>query len=147
MEVVNADLTRQLQELVVNLNKQLAEHKEKFGASITVEQQQQLQELLIKANQTLAQTQTLANTKSAEYKQGLITAWRNNIRPIVESLAKEKGASVVLVQGDSVMWYDSAIDITAEVISKLRANPVTDKSDKTKEIMKRLPPVNPNDVI
>ena len=134
MKVVNADLTLQLGDIVTSFNKQLADQKKKFGADISVEEQQKLQEMLIKANQLLAQKQTEANLKAQQHKQSLINAWRGQIQPIVKQIADKKGATVVLVQNTSVMWFDSAIDITAEVIAVLREKPVPDaeKSEKVK---------------
>lgn len=134
MEVVNANLTRQLQEITADLNKQLATHKENFGASITVGQQQQLQELLIKANQELELKQTEANQKSARYKESLILAWREKIQPVVQVVANKKGADVVLVQSPLLMWFDSAIDVTDEVMAELRANPVSESATAEKSI-------------
>ena len=134
MKVVNADLTLQLGDIVTSFNKQLADQKKKFGVDISVEEQQKLQEMLIKANQLLAQKQTEANLKAQQHKEGLINAWRGKIQPIVKQIADKKGATVVLVQNASVMWFDSAIDITDEVIAVLREKPVSDaeKSEKVK---------------
>jgi Skp family chaperone for outer membrane proteins len=134
MKAVNADLTLQLGEIVTSFNKQLAEQKKKFGADISVDEQQKLQEMLIKANQLLAQKQTEANLKAQQHKEGLIKTWRDKIQPLVKSIAVKKGATVVLVQGSSVMWFDSEIDITGEVIAALRENPVSSsgKADKVK---------------
>ena len=124
MKAVNADLTLQLGEIVTSFNKQLADEKKKFGEKITVEEQQKLQEMLIKANQSLAQKQTEANTKAQQHKQGLINAWREKIQPIIKLIADSKKAKVVLVQSPSIMWFDSTIDITDEVIAALRKNPI-----------------------
>ena len=134
MKVVNADLTLQLGDIVTSFNKQLADQKKKFGVDINVEEQQKLQEMLIKANQLLAQKQTEANLKAQQHKESLINAWRGKIQPIVKQIADKKGATVVLVQNASVMWFDSAIDITDEVIAVLREKPVSDaeKSEKVK---------------
>ena len=129
MEVVNANLTSQIQTITDNLNKVLAEQKEKFGKKITVEQQQQLQELLIKANQQLELKRNEANQKSAQHKQSLILTWRDQLQPIVQAIAEDNGASVVLVQNPLVMWFDTSLDITADVIAKLRANPLETIAD------------------
>lgn len=129
MEIVNANLTSQIQTITDNLNKVLAEQKEKFGTKITVEQQQQLQELLIKANQQLELKRNEANQKSAQHKQSLILTWRDQLQPIVQAIAEDNGASVVLVQNPLVMWFDTSLDITADVIAKLRANPLETIAD------------------
>ena len=134
MKIVNADLTLQLGDIVTGFNKQLADQKKKFGADITVEEQQKLQEMLIKANQLLAQKQTEANLKAQQHKEGLIKVWRGKIQPIVKKIAEEKGATVVLIKSVSVMWFDAPIDITDEVIKALGEQPVTNavKSGKVK---------------
>lgn len=124
MKAVNVDLILQLGDIVTNFNKQLASQKKKYGADITVDEQQKMQEMLIKANQLLSQKQIEANLKAKEHKEGLINAWREKIQPLVKSIADKKGAKVVLVQSPSVMWFDSVIDITDEVIAALRKKPV-----------------------
>lgn len=134
MKAVNADLTLQLGDIVTNFNKQLARQKKKYGADITVDEQQKMQEMLIKANQLLSQKQIEANLKAKQHKEGLINVWRKKIQPLVRSIADKKGAKVVLVQSLSVMWFDSVIDITDEVIAALRKKPVknNEKSSKVK---------------
>lgn len=132
MEAVNANLTSQIQKITDNLNKVLAEQKEKFGKDITIEEQQQLQELLIKANQQLDLKRNEANQKSAQHKQNLVLTWKDKLQPVVQAIANEKGASVVLVQNPLLMWFDSSLDITAEVIAELRTNPLEDKAENEK---------------
>ena len=125
MKAVNENLTKQLQAITVDLNKQLATHKENFGKAISIEQQQQLQELLIKANQQLELKQVEANQKSAQHKESLVLAWREKLQPRVQAIANDKGANVVLVQSPLLMWFDTAIDITADVVADLRRNPLS----------------------
>ena len=143
MKAVNADLTLQLGNIVTDFNKQLANHKKKFGADISVDEQQKLQEMLIKANQLLAQKQAEANAKAKQHKEGLIKTWRDKIQPLVKEVAGKKGASVVLVQSAAVMWFDSTIDITDEVIAALRKKPVSNSGNGNKVEI----PVGSGDVI
>lgn len=143
MKAVNADLILQLGDIVTNFNKQLASQKKKYGADITVDEQQKMQEMLIKANQLLSQKQIEANLKAKEHKEGLINAWREKIQPLVKSIADKKGAKVVLVQSPSVMWFDSVIDITDEVIAALRKKPVKN----SKKAGKVKIPIGSGDVI
>lgn len=143
MKAVNADLTLQLGDIVTSFNKQLADQKKGFGVDISVEEQQKLQEMLIKANQMLAQKQTEANIKAQQHKEGLIKKWRDKIQPLVKAIADKKHATVVLVQTASVMWFDSAIDITDEVIAMLREKPISNSDEKDKVKL----PIGSGDVI
>lgn len=143
MKAVNADLTLQLGDIVTSFNKQLADQKKKFGVDISIEEQQKLQEMLIKANQLLAQKQTEANLKAQQYKEGLIKKWRDKIQPLVKAIADKKHATVVLVKSSSVMWFDSAIDITDEMIASLREKPISNSDDKDKIRL----PIGSGDVI
>jgi len=64
---------------------------------------------------------------------GLLMEWRQKLQPIAQAIANDKGASIVLVSSPSLIWFDATVDITDEVIAKLRAQQGLEvsSSDKT----------------
>ena len=60
-----------------------------------------------------------AATRQAQVRAQLIKQFREEVRPIAEQVAKDKGASVVLLTNDNVLWYDPTVDITDGVIAQI----------------------------
>jgi len=124
MEQVTIELNEQLTTAAKDLEQQLVDKKSELGKKISEEDKQQLGQLALNANQQIQQNKIIAQQKAQEYKMGLIFAWRNEIQPVVEKAAKKHNAKLVVVSSPSIMWFDDSIDITAEVIAELRANPI-----------------------
>jgi len=49
-----------------------------------------------------------------------MTAFKTQIYPIIQQIGKEQGFTIIL-ETPSVLYYDPAIDITAEIIKKLNS--------------------------
>lgn len=132
IQKASANLNNQLKELAANLDQQLATEKDKIGKAPNKEQQQQFQKLSLQANQKLRQTQSLAQAKVKEFDQQLLVSWHQKIKPIAQEIANNQGSRIVLVSDPSIIWFDSSVDITDEVIAKLRSQsldvPAGDKS-------------------
>ena len=124
MEQATAELNAQLSEAAAVLEKQLQEKKGKLGKSASKEQQQEVQQFAVNASQKLQQNKAMAQQKAQQYKVGLLMEWRQQIQPVVKAIADKHNAKVVLVASPSLMMFDDSVDITAEVIAELRANPV-----------------------
>jgi len=133
LQQAGTNLTNQLTEVATNLEKQLENEKDKLGKTPDKKQQQQFQQLTLQANQKFRQTQSLAQKKVQEYEMGLLMEWRQKLQPIAQAIANDKGASIVLVSSPSLIWFDATVDITDEVIAKLRAQQGLEvsSSDKT----------------
>jgi len=121
IEKASANLNNQLAEVSGSLEEQLKTKKEKIGKKPNKEEQQQFQQLALQANQKLRQTQSLAQVKIKEFEKKLVASWHQKIKPIAQEIAQKKGASVVLVSTPSVIWFDATVDITDEVIAKIRS--------------------------
>ena len=124
MESARVDLNQQLTQIAGDLEQQLKDEQEKVGAAPKPDEQQQLQEMAVRAQRQLAEKQQLAQQKATQFQLELVNEFRQQLAPVAEKVAKIRGADVVVVLDDSVLWFDSGVDITDEVIADLRANPL-----------------------
>ena len=116
----DADLSNQLKELAASMENKLAEIRSGFGDKPSDQQQAQYQQNLQQANVELRQKQALAKTKLQQYEINIITAWREKVKPVAQSVADDKGADIVMVSSPSLMWFRDSVDITDEVLAVLR---------------------------
>lgn len=66
----------------------------------------------------------VAEQRAREYQLGLVQEFREQLRPVVEKIAKEHGAKTVISATQDAVWFDPEVDLTSEVIAKLRAEPL-----------------------
>jgi Skp family chaperone for outer membrane proteins len=116
----NQQLTSQLGQVATNLQEQVNAEREKYEV-VGDEAEAELQQLTAVANQRLQQTQRLAQQRSAEFRQAVINAFRNEVQPYAREIAEERGASAVITVATPMLWFDSEADITDEVIAAMRA--------------------------
>ena len=123
LQAGNQSLEKQLAQAAQDLNKQLADAQSKVGKKPTQKQKQELEQLSAQANQKMNEVRQLARQKSQQLQAALVNQLRNEIRPIAESIAQARGAKAVLIISEPVLWFDASVDITADVIAALRAQP------------------------
>lgn len=121
MDDSRAELTAQLQDVAANLENELNEHRDKLGDSPTVAEQQELQQKITAAQQQYSQTQAAAQQQVQQFEADVVLQYRESLRPILRDIATARGASVVRVADTAILWFDPAVDITAEVIAAIRA--------------------------
>jgi Skp family chaperone for outer membrane proteins len=121
MDDSRAELTAQLQEIAANLEKELNEQREKLGDSPTDAEQQELQQKITAAQQQYSQTQAAAQQQVQQFEAGVVLQYRESLQPILRDIATARGASVVRLADTAILWFDPAVDITAEVIAAVRA--------------------------
>jgi Skp family chaperone for outer membrane proteins len=132
-------MQKQLDSAIEQLNAQVRQHSS--GLSIKVEQEkeklgkkpsdasaEQFRELVAAASESIKQTQMLARQKAADYRASLLDEFNAELRAAAADIAKQRGASNVLVVDDSLLWFDPDTDITADVIAKLRAKASADNT-------------------
>jgi hypothetical protein len=73
------------------------------------------------ANQNGRTNKLIAKARQQEIRNELIRQFRNEIRPVAERIAKQRGATMVLLPTDQLLWFDRVTDITDELIAELRA--------------------------
>lgn len=125
MAAARETLAAQLLQIAGDLEKQLQSEQSRRGGAVAAAKEKEFQQLTAQARQQLAQTQALAQQKAQDFQTGLAASYRQAVQPIVAEIARSRGAAVVLVADATMLWFDPATDITAEVIAELRANPVT----------------------
>jgi len=122
-EAARKQLEDQLVQIAADLEKQLQAEQAKRGGAAAAAKEQSFQQLTAQARQQLAQTQLVAQQKAQEYQLELANQYRQSVQPVAEKIAKARGASVILVAGPTMLWFEPALDITAEVIGELRSSP------------------------
>jgi Skp family chaperone for outer membrane proteins len=124
VEAARQELATQLTQIAGTLEKQLQAEQSRLGGAVAASREKEFQQLTAQARQQLAETQALAQQKAQDYQIGLVASYRRALQPVVADIAGSKGAAVVLVSDATMLWFDPAVDITADVIAELRANPV-----------------------
>jgi len=124
VEAARRELGTQLTQIAGDLEKQLQAEQSRLGGAVAASREKEFQQLTAQARQRLAETQALAQQKAQDFQIGLATGYRRAVQPVVADIARSKGAGVVLVSDPTMLWFDPAVDITAEVIAELRANPI-----------------------
>ncbi|NQY88164.1 MAG: OmpH family outer membrane protein [Colwellia sp.] len=119
LDEVNTALQQHLLTFKESIEKKVQTEKEKISGS-TTKQQQEFQALVIKAKQTMLVAQNNAQEKSKQYQEQLLQQFKDDIQPIVSSIAKQQKASIVRVYNASLLWVDNAIDISDKVIIELK---------------------------
>jgi len=130
IEQANNELNSQLSNISNQLNEQLASEQKKLGKKPSKEDKLKLQQLSVQANQKMQQAKNIAAQKSQQYKVALVQQLRKKIQPIAESIAREKGASIVSAVNNSTIWFNPKVDITDEIIAEMRAQPATENTEK-----------------
>jgi Skp family chaperone for outer membrane proteins len=117
------ELAAQLSQIAGNLGKQLEAEQTRLGGAVAASREKDFQQLTAQARQQLAETQALAQQKEQDFQIGVVAGYRRALQPVVAEIARSKGATVVLVSDATMLWFDSAPDITDEVIAELRSRP------------------------
>ena len=116
IDKLNTQLDMQARELT----SQLEMEKQKLGRKPGEEATSHYQELVSEATQKARQSQLQAQLSATQYRQSLLAEFNAEIRAAAGKIAKERHATSVLIISDTVLWFDPAADITAEVIERLR---------------------------
>lgn len=66
--------------------------------------------------------QRQAVAKIGERRDILVFSFRQEARPVVEKIAKSKGAATVITKNEA-FTFDNTVDITEDVIAEMKANP------------------------
>lgn len=126
----NEELNSQLNTIASSLNEQLANEKKKMESKPVKDSKVYLEQLVAQANQKMQESKVLASQKSQQYQAVLIQQLRQEVAPIAEKIARERGATIVVISNNATLWFDPTIDITDEIISEMRANPLQKKDSK-----------------
>ena len=120
LESAGKQLGEQLSQVSTVLQQQLREEQAKLGDDPSDEDRVKLRQMAVEAQRKIQQSQQQARLKARQFQLQLATRFRQDVQPVAAEVARAKGASVVMLS-NSLMWFEPAVDITAEVIGKMRA--------------------------
>jgi Skp family chaperone for outer membrane proteins len=131
IQSANDDLNNQLKQIAQDLRNQLQQEKSKLGEKPSKEEEQQYLKLVQKANNQLGQTKQAAIQKSQQIQSSLIAEFRSEVSKVAKEVATKNGFTTVLAVNEGLLWADSTVDITSEVIAEMRYSPYinTNKSN------------------
>ena len=69
----------------------------------------------MQARQQINNAQMQAQNQASQIEGDLVAGFRDQLSPLAEKIAKEKGASAVLASDSYLFWFDPAADITDEL--------------------------------
>ncbi len=122
LEQHGALLKKQLDDLKAKYEQDLAQQKEKIGATPTQEQKQYLDDSERRAALHLNQEKQKANLSLNKYRTQLIRDFRNKIKPVASKVAGERGLSIIIMKNEDLVFdYETSVDITDTVIERMRA--------------------------
>lgn len=121
IQTAEAGLREQLSKIASNIEEQVSAEKKKIGDKSSDENDAKLQQLALQAQQTFRKEQIAAEQQAAQLRKQLVTAFREEVKLVAEPIAVERKAAMLKLVSDDVLWFDKSIDITGEVISRMRA--------------------------
>lgn len=120
VNAANQQLSQQLSSVALDLQNQLQVQLDELGDEPSDADQAEFDQLRTVAQQRLQQTQLLAQQRAQEFRNLVINQFRQDISSIASEVAKANGASVIFTTTPSLLWIDTRVDITDEVIARLR---------------------------
>jgi Skp family chaperone for outer membrane proteins len=80
------------------------------------------QRLQAEINGRLRQAQQDSRTKLADYRMGLVTEFREEIKPVAQQIALDRGLSIVVPKNDSLLLaFEPGVEITSAVIEQMKS--------------------------
>ncbi len=113
-------LSAELTELARTLQQELDEERSRYEVD-SDEVEREMQERTAAANLRLQQTQALAQQRAQEFREAVINNFRAEVMPYASEAAQARGAKAVITVATPMIWYDASVDITSDVIAKMRA--------------------------
>ncbi len=120
LESAGKQLGEQLTKVSTSLQSQLREEQTKIGANPSDEDRGKLRQMALDAQRKFQQSQQQARQQARQLQIKLASQFRADVQPVAAQVARSKGASAVLL-ANSLMWFEPAVDITADVIGKMRS--------------------------
>lgn len=121
LEQTQAQLNQQLRSITQDLNTRIRDKREQIGEDAAEEDRQALEALTLQARNTLEQSRELARQQALAYRSSLVQEFQAEVRERAAHIARQRGATVVLLADQASLWFDPRSDITDEVIAALRA--------------------------
>lgn len=101
-------------------NKQLQTAQQKLvaGSLLTDSAKAQIQKEIDRLNRDIQRFTQDAQAEVEELQQQVQVEFQRKLMPIIELVAVDKGVQIVFTSDTGLVWSDSAVDLTAEVIRR-----------------------------
>jgi Skp family chaperone for outer membrane proteins len=114
-------LNQQLLKIQTSFRDQLEAKQKEFGEQPTDDQKGELARMQNEANNRLVNAKRTAEVNREQYRQELISQFRQEVRPVAQEVALTKGLGVVIPKNEGfLLSVDPGVDITNEVSEKLQ---------------------------
>lgn len=122
IEAQKGSLTQQLQAAQQQVRQELAQLRAGLGANPTQEEARNYQAAELKYQQELAKLQNRANALLNEQGKQVLREFRDATRPVAVEVARERGLKTVIAKDNGIVFaFDAEVDITADVIARMKA--------------------------
>ncbi|MBI1373015.1 MAG: hypothetical protein GC159_09665 [Phycisphaera sp.] len=121
INAANRELLKRRASIAQELQHRLNAEKALIGPNANSEQLAELQRRIQAANRAMSEINAKVNQVAAQVRAKLIVDFRDKVKPLAEKAAKKHGATIVLVNGADVLWFEDALDISMEVAAELEA--------------------------
>lgn len=115
------ELSAKLDKIREDLKKTLVEEQAKLGTTPTAEQKQTFQQNFQRAQQAFNEQGQQAQQELNAFRLKQFNEFRDQVKPVAETIAKKMGASVVSTPA-TLLWFEPSQDITQKVIEDMKAH-------------------------
>ena len=122
VQVAETKLKEQLTKIAESIQGKISEEKKKLGSKRNKENDAKLQQLAVQAQQTFRKEQMAAEQQASLFRKQLVAKFREEVKLAAEPVARDRGADMIKLVSDDLLWFDPSIDVTGEVISQMRAS-------------------------
>ncbi len=112
------NLNQQLVNAEQSAKDQLGAMLKQIGETPTTEDSQKFANAKRSAQIQLVQFRKQAEARVGQHQQQLVAKFRDDAKPFVDKIAKERGITTVVVKNEAVVFsFDETVDITDEVVA------------------------------
>lgn len=122
VELATRDLNAQLLKAAESMQKELKTQQAALGANPTKEQLAAFQRAQVRVQQNIENNKLIAQQARDSVRNKQVLNFRQKIKPVAARIGQERGAKVVSVANEDVIWFDGSADITGDVIAALRSD-------------------------
>lgn len=122
VEQATGSLNAQLVQAAQEMERQLQQQKGDLGSAPSPEAREKYRQAELRAQQNIRNNKAIAEQARQAVKDEQIFKFRAEVKPVAGRLARDRGAKLVLIANQNVIWFDSAADITADTIAAMRAS-------------------------
>jgi Skp family chaperone for outer membrane proteins len=122
IQAAEQEAEQRLNRLREELQQQLETKRRELGENPTDAQQEAIGRMGMEAEQRFRQEVAQVQEAAARLRAGLVSQFREEVRPSAERIGKSRGFAIVLIHHDAVLSYQPDSDITLDVIEELKAS-------------------------